>query len=291
MRISRQELKRRVIEAYRKLKKCDLCPRNCGVNRLKGQKGICGIGAKPVISSFGLHFGEESVLVGRRGSGTVFFTGCSLKCVFCQNYTISQLFEGEEISVRNLAKIFLYLQNQGALNINLVTPTHVVPMILQALYLTYDELKIPIVYNTGGYDSVETLKLLDGIVDIYMPDIKYGSNEMAAKYSLCGNYWDVVRQAIKEMHRQVGDLKIVNGVAVKGLLIRHLILPNGLAETRKVLEFLKNEISPQTHVNIMDQYYPAFKAYKYPELSRRITRDEYFEAIEFAQKLGLKIVS
>jgi putative pyruvate formate lyase activating enzyme len=291
MRISRQELKRRVIEAYKKLKKCDLCPRNCGVNRLKNQKGICGIGAKPVISSFGLHFGEESVLVGRRGSGTVFFTGCSLKCVFCQNYTISQLFEGEEIPVRNLAKIFLYLQNQGALNINLVTPTHVVPMILQALHLTYDELKIPIVYNTGGYDSVETLKLLDGIVDIYMPDIKYGSNEKATKYSLCGNYWDVVREAVKEMHRQVGDLEIVKGVAVKGLLIRHLILPNGLAETMKVLEFLKNEISPQTHVNIMDQYYPAFNAYKYPELSRRITPDEYFEAVEYAQKLGLRIVS
>ncbi|MEO0272357.1 MAG: radical SAM protein [candidate division WOR-3 bacterium] len=291
MRISKEELKSRVDASYSMLKECTLCPRRCGVNRLKDEKGVCGIGSKPVVSSFGLHFGEERVLVGARGSGTVFFTGCSLKCVFCQNYTISHLLEGEEITVEHLAKIFLLIQHQGALNLNLVTPTHVVPFILEAVYLVYEKLRIPIVYNTGGYDSTETLLLLDGIVDIYMPDFKYGSNENAQKYSFCPDYFDVAVRAIKEMQRQVGDLVVEDGVAKKGLLIRHLVLPNGLAESKKVLDVIKKEISPRAHVNIMDQYYPTFKAFKYPELARRITHDEYTEVVNYAQNLGLEIIS
>ncbi len=289
MVIPKEELKRRVISAYKVLQNCTLCPRKCRVNRLKNKLGICATGSKPKVSSFGLHFGEERVLVGRNGSGTVFFTGCSLKCVYCQNYTISQLHEGEEVSISGLAKIFLYLQKQGALNLNLVTPTHVVPMILAALYLIYDDFKIPIVYNTSGYESLETLKLLEGIVDIYMPDFKYGDNEMALKYSKCGDYFDVAKEATKEMQRQVGDLVVINGIARKGLLIRHLILPNGIAGSKKALQYIKEEVSPNAFVNIMDQYYPTYRTYEYKELSRGITYKEYEEVVQYAKELGLRI--
>lgn len=290
MRISRKELKERVIESYSLLRQCTLCPRKCGVSRIKGETGICRIGIKPRVSSYGLHFGEERILVGKRGSGTVFFAGCPLKCVYCQNFTISQLLEGNDISNLTLAKIFLLVQQQGALNLNLVTPSHVVPMILQALYIVYDEFHLPIVYNTGGYDSVETLRLLEGVIDIYMPDIKYGDNENSKKYSHCQDYWDVVRKAIKEMQRQVGDLVIENGIATRGLLIRHLVLPDELANSRKVLEFIKTEVSPDASINVMDQYHPAYKAYSYPELSRPIKIDEYQKVVEYALNLGLRIV-
>lgn len=289
MRISKEELKKRVIKAYSILKSCTLCPRKCRVNRLKNEIGICRTGSKAIVSSFGLHFGEERVLVGGRGSGTVFFSGCSLRCVFCQNYTISQYVEGTPISNLNLAKIFILLQKQGAININLVTPTHVVPMILEALYIAYNELKIPIVYNSSGYDSIETLKLLDGVVDIYMPDFKYGDNAKALKYSGIKNYFDVAKEAIKEMQRQVGDLTIENGIAIKGLLVRHLVLPNGLADSKKVLDVIKNEISNNAYVNVMDQYYPTYRAYEFPELSRRITFKEYEEVRNYALSLGLRL--
>uniref|UniRef100_A0A7V3ZWI4 Radical SAM protein n=1 Tax=candidate division WOR-3 bacterium TaxID=2052148 RepID=A0A7V3ZWI4_UNCW3 len=289
MRISKEELKKRVIKAYSILKSCTLCPRKCRVNRLKNEIGICRTGSKAIVSSFGLHFGEERVLVGGRGSGTVFFSGCSLRCVFCQNYTISQYVEGTPISNLNLAKIFILLQKQGAININLVTPTHVVPMILEALYIAYNELKIPIVYNSSGYDSIETLKLLDGVVDIYMPDFKYGDNAKALKYSGVKNYFDVAKEAIKEMQRQVGDLTIENGIAIKGLLVRHLVLPNGLADSKKVLDVIKNEISNNAYVNVMDQYYPTYRAYEFPELSRRITFKEYEEVRNYALSLGLRL--
>lgn len=289
MRISKEELKKRVIKAYSILKSCTLCPRKCRVNRLKNEIGICRTGSKAIVSSFGLHFGEERVLVGGRGSGTVFFSGCSLRCVFCQNYTISQYVEGTPISNLNLAKIFILLQKQGAININLVTPTHVVPMILEALYIAYNELKIPIVYNSSGYDSIETLKLLDGVVDIYMPDFKYGDNAKALKYSGIKNYFDVAKEAIKEMQRQVGDLTIENSIAIKGLLVRHLVLPNGLADSKKVLDVIKNEISNNAYVNVMDQYYPTYRAYEFPELSRRITFKEYEEVRNYALSLGLRL--
>ena len=289
MRISREELKKRVVKAYSFLKSCTLCPRNCRVNRLKNEIGLCRTGSKAIISSFGLHFGEERVLVGGRGSGTVFFSGCSLRCVFCQNYTISQYVEGTSVSNSNLAKIFILLQKQGAININLVTPTHVVPMILEALYLAYDELKVPIVYNSSGYDSVETLRLLEGVVYIYMPDFKYGDNTKALKYSGVKNYFDVAKEAIKEMQRQVGDLTIENGIAIKGLLVRHLVLPKGLADSKKVLDVIKNEISSNAYVNIMDQYYPTYRAYEFTELSRSITSKEYEEVRNYALSLGLRL--
>lgn len=246
------------------------------------------MGSEPVVSSHHLHFGEESCLVGTSGSGTIFFSSCNLACVYCQNWEISQLRLGSEVSVKRLGEMMIELQNQGGHNLNFVSPTIWVPQILKALVLAVEKgLKIPLVYNTGGYDSVETLKLLDGVVDIYMPDVKYSDNRAGLKYSNAPDYWDVVRKAIKEMHRQVGDLVIENGLAGKGLLIRHLVLPNDLAGTEKVMRFLTKEISPDTYLNIMDQYWPTHKAGQHPELSRRITREELEKAIGVARKFGL----
>lgn len=290
MQISEEELRNRSKRLTEGLKSCHICPRRCGVDRLSGEVGICRIGHRARVSSYGLHFGEESVLVGTRGSGTVFFAGCPLRCIYCQNYDISQLCHGYDVDNESLGEIFLEIQRMGALNLNLVTPTHVVPMIVEALeYALKKGFNLPIVYNTGGYESLETLRLLEGIVDIYMPDVKYASNEVSRKYSLCPDYWDVVKMSIQEMHRQVGDLVIKEGIAIKGLLVRHLILPNRLAGSFEVLDFLKN-ISPNTAVNIMDQYYPAYKAFDYPELKRRIVREEYEEVLNYAMKLGLRVI-
>ena len=268
---------------------CELCPRKCHVNRLKDEKGFCKTGRNAVVSSFGPHFGEEKVLVGRFGSGTIFFTHCNLACVFCQNYDISQLGRGKEVSAKELANTMLELQRMGCHNINLVSPTHCIPQIMEALLHAFEEgLKVPIVYNTGGYDSVDTLKLLEGIVDIYMPDIKYGDDERGMRYSSAPNYFSVAKSAVREMHRQVGDLKTDDrGIAVKGLLVRHLVLPNNLAGTEKVMEFLATEISAETFVNIMDQYRPLHKAFRYPELSRSITQFELRKAVEIALSHGL----
>ena len=290
LRLSVDESRKRVKAAYELLRHCSLCPRNCGVNRLEGQKGFCRTLSKPVVSSWGPHFGEERPLVGRGGSGTIFFTYCNLGCVFCQNYSISHLGEGEAISPERLATVMLELQELGCHNINLVTPTHQVPMIMDALLIASERgLRLPIVYNCGGYESLETLSLLDGFIDIYMPDIKYSDPEVAKRLSLAEDYPEVAKAAIKEMHRQVGDLVInESGIAERGLLFRHLVLPEGLSGTEELMRFIAEEISKNTYVNIMDQYYPCFKAPEHPPLNRRITRAEFFEAVEAARRHGIK---
>lgn len=246
------------------------------------------MGAEPIISSFGAHYGEEQPLVGSKGSGTIFFTSCNLGCVFCQNADISQGRFGREVTIQELASIMLELERQGCHNINLVSPTIWLPQILSALDFAIEKgLSVPLVYNSGGYDNVESLKLLNGVIDIYMPDFKYSNSELAKKYSLVDNYFEIAKKAIAEMHQQVGDLQInKNGIAERGLLIRHLVLPNNLAGTEKVMEFLAT-LSKDTYVNIMDQYYPCHKAYKHEGLSRPITLDEFKDAIEIARKYGL----
>jgi putative pyruvate formate lyase activating enzyme len=242
-----------------------------------------------IVSSYGPHFGEEAPLVGRYGSGTIFFAYCNLHCVFCQNYSISQLGEGSVVDGVELAGMMLSLQAKGCHNINLVSPTHAVPFILEALEVAADKgLQLPIVYNTGGYDSLETLELLDGIVDIYMPDMKYSEDEVGEKFSGVGEYPQVNRTAVKEMHRQVGDLQADgSGVAVRGLLVRHLVLPDGLAGTESTAKFLAEEISTGTYLNIMAQYRPCYHAFEHTQLSRPITRGEYSSAIELARRYGL----
>ncbi len=284
------ELETRARRAREILEDCQLCPRHCGLNRLAGEVGKCRTATQAVVSSYAPHFGEESPLVGSHGSGTIFFTHCNLRCVFCQNYSISQLGEGREVSEQELAGMMLSLQEMGCHNINLVSPTHVVPQILEALELAIARgLSIPLVYNCGGYDSVETLKLLDGIVDIYMPDMKYSDDDIARQYSGIENYPLVNRKAIKEMHRQVGDLQLdERGVATRGLLVRHLVLPHGLAGTAAVVRFLAEEISLNTYLNVMAQYRPSHKASQYPLLARSITKQEFQEAVDLARQQGLE---
>jgi len=271
------------------LEECCVCPRRCGVNRLAGESGECRVTSQPVVSSYGPHFGEESPLVGRHGSGTIFFTYCNLHCVFCQNYTISQLGEGRPVSREELAAMMLSLQAEGCHNINLVSPTHVVSYILEALELAVSQgLHLPLVYNSGGYDSVETLKLLDGIVDIYMPDMKYSDEKVAEELSEIKDYPLVNKAAVREMHRQVGDLQIdEQGVAQRGLLVRHLVLPNRLAGTQEVVGFLAKEVSTNTYLNIMAQYHPCYKAFDMPSLARPISGQEFQEAIALAHQQAL----
>jgi len=283
------ELKERIEKAKSLLESCFVCPRHCRVNRLKGEKGKCRVAGKAMVSSYGPHFGEEAPLVGRHGSGTIFFTNCNLRCLFCQNYSISQLGEGEIISKEELAYMMLSLQSQGCHNINLVSPTHVAPQILEALGVAIESgLHVPLVYNSGGYDSVETLRLLDGIIDIYMPDMKYSDEKIAKELSGVENYPEINKAAIKEMHHQVGDLQIdKEGIAQRGLLVRHLVLPDDLAGTKQVVDFLVREISPYTYVNIMDQYHPCYQAFQIPSLARRISTKEFQEAIELAHQAGL----
>lgn len=287
--LSLEELKERKDKLYELLEACRLCPNECGVDRRISNDGNCRSGYLPVVSSYFPHFGEEPPLVGRFGSGTIFFTNCNLDCKFCQNYDISHFGIGKEVTIEELASMMLYLQNRGCHNINFVTPTHFTPQIVDALIIARERgLEIPLVYNCGGYESVETLKLLDKIIDIYMPDIKYSSNENALKYSGASDYWDVVKKAIKEMHRQVGDFVISSsGIAKRGLLIRHLVLPNDISGSKKVLEFIANEISKNSYVNIMDQYRPAYLANKFTELNRSIYEREFYEVISFARQIGL----
>jgi putative pyruvate formate lyase activating enzyme len=282
-------LPEKIEKAFSLLENCSLCPRNCGVNRIKGEKKFCGAGLLPEVSSYSPHFGEESPLVGHHGSGTIFMTHCNLKCLFCQNYSISHGKEGREISFERLAGMMVELQMMGCHNINFVTPTHFVPQILKALPLAVERgLKVPLVYNTGGYDSVEALKLLDGVFDIYMPDFKYADGKIAEEYSQASDYPEKAKLAFKEMHRQVGDLLLdERGIALKGLLVRHLVLPHGLAGTREVMHFLAQEISENTYVNIMDQFYPCGKISHNSPLNRRITQGEYSEAVEAAKKEGI----
>ena len=242
-----------------------------------------------MISSFGPHFGEESPLVGSHGSGTIFITNCNLGCVFCQNYDISHLGHGQEITYENLARLMLHLQQNGCHNINFVSPTHVVPQLLDALILAVqDGLSIPLVYNTGGYDLLKTIELLEGIIDIYMPDLKFFGEREAQTYAQAPDYFETASKAIIEMHRQVGDLKLdSNGIAYQGILIRHLVMPNDIALTEKIMQFISSKLSKNTYINIMNQYRPCGDAHKYPEISRRITIQEYEEAIGIAYRYGL----
>ncbi|NQS90189.1 radical SAM protein [Patescibacteria group bacterium] len=283
------ELKKRVKRAYKLMESCQICPRSCRVNR-KEKRGHCRAGLKPVVSSFHLHFGEEPPISGWKGSGTIFLTYCNLGCIFCQNYPISHLGNGNEVNLERLSDMMIALQEKGAHNINLVTPTHFVPQILFSMDLAIGKgLQIPLVYNCGGYESVETLKLLEGIVDIYMPDIKYGGREEAEKCSSAPDYFEVAKKAVKEMYRQVGDLKLnERGIAQRGILVRHLILPQGLAGTRNVFNFIAKEISHQTYVSIMSQYFPAYKAVHIKELNRKITRKEYKQALRIAEEMNLE---
>ena len=283
------ELEKRIKIAYNILKSCTICPLNCKVNRLKGQLGTCKTGELPIVSDYMPHFGEEAPLVGERGSGAIFFSYCNLRCVFCQTYEISHLGHGRPVSIKELAGIMITLQKEGCHNINLITPSHVVPQILAALALAIEDgLNIPLVYNTGGYDSIDTLRLLEGVIDIYMPDFKYWDEKIAERFSKVKDYPRVVKAAIKEMHRQVGDLILdERGIAKRGLLVRHLVLPDGLAGTRDVLRFLAKEVSPHTYVNIMGHYRPCGEAQKYPPLNRRIKKIEYEEAIRIAREEGI----
>ena len=271
------------------LAKCDICPRKCGVNRLEGETGFCRIGRKAQVASYGPHHGEERPLVGTGGSGTVFFSGCNLSCQFCQNWDISQKARGREMDSTGMAKIFMDLQDRGCHNINLVSPSHVVVQIAEALDEALDMgLSLPIVYNTGGYDSLETLRSLDGIVDIYMPDMKYSDPSVGSGLSRVEDYPEINRNAVKEMHRQVGDLKLDRrGIATSGLIVRHLILPSGLGGTSKIARFLAEEVSTDTYINVMGQYRPEYMAMECPGMDRRITEDEYRSAVEEVLRSGL----
>lgn len=271
------------------LESCTVCPRNCGVDRTQDEKGFCEAGYLPEVSSYAPHFGEESPLVGHQGSGTIFLTHCNLGCLFCQNYSISHAGEGRKIPIQKLAKVMVELQRLGCHNINFVSPTHFVPQILESLPQAIGMgLDVPLVYNTGGYDSVETLRLLDGVFDIYMPDFKYSKWEISKKYSQAPDYPLIAKQAIKEMFRQVGDLQIdEQGIAFCGLLVRHLVLPAGLAGTRDAMRFLATELSQNTYVNIMDQYYPCGNIPLDSPLRRRITSEEYNESIAIAKEEGI----
>jgi putative pyruvate formate lyase activating enzyme len=259
------------------------------VNRLEGKTGVCRTGRRAIVSSAAPHFGEEKPLVGNRGSGTIFFSGCNLKCLFCQNYEISHLLAGDEVSAGRLAMLMLHLQKIGCHNLNLVTPTHVVPQILEALELAVKGgFRLPIVYNTGGYDALEAIRLLDGIVDIYMPDIKYLSPEAAKEYSDAEDYPTVIKKVIREMHRQVGDLVISpEGIATRGLLVRHLVMPGMLEDTDRIVSFLAGNISQDSYINIMAQYRPEHLAHEHPPLDRPLSRDEWREALRRARAAGL----
>jgi putative pyruvate formate lyase activating enzyme len=287
--ISIDELKDKAKQGREMLRSCSVCPRNCSVDRWKDELGVCQIGKNPVVHSFGPHFGEESPLVGRFGSGTIFLSGCNLKCIFCQNYETSQLVRGKVVTSGELAEMMLSLQEEGCHNINLVSPTHVVPQILDALVIARESgLRLPLVYNCGGYESLETLRLLDGVVDIYMPDLKYMERETAWRLSQVENYPEVARKALVEMHRQVGILDLdTRGVAVRGLLIRHLVLPGGLAGTGEAMRFIANSLSKESYVNVMGQYRPMHRAHRVKEIDRYVTREEVDEAKRIATREGL----
>ena len=283
------ELHERIEALLGILKECRLCARECGVDRTKGEKGVCKAGERLMVSSAFPHFGEEPPLVGWGGSGTIFLTNCNLRCIFCQNYEISHLGRGSEVSGEDFAAMMLNLQRMGCHNINFVTPTHYSAQIVAALPIAIEGgLELPLVWNCGGYESLEVIKLLDGIVNIYMPDIKYSGEIQARKYSKAPHYFERVKAAVREMHRQVGVLEIdARGIARRGLLIRHLVMPGGVAGTEEVMRFIAEELSTESYVNIMDQYRPCYMADKFPEINRPITMDEYRDALETARSFGL----
>ncbi|MEW6262237.1 MAG: radical SAM protein [Thermodesulfobacteriota bacterium] len=283
-------LAQRVEQAYAIFESCELCPRRCGANRAGGEKGFCRAPVKPVVFSAHPHFGEEISLVGQRGSGTIFFSNCNLRCLFCQNWPISLEGRGEEIEDEDLAEVMLRLQQIGCHNINLVTPTHVMPNILKATRMAFHKgLRIPLVYNTSGYERLEILKILDGVVDIYMPDLKYMDGHQAAKYSAgASDYPEATQKAIIEMHRQVGELSINDKeIAWRGLIIRHLVMPNRVAGTEKFVNWVAENLPKSTYVNIMPQYRVEYKAYEHPEIARGITIEEFLEAMNWAKEQGL----
>jgi putative pyruvate formate lyase activating enzyme len=283
------ELSQRAEQALALLKNCTACPHECKVDRTAGKFGVCRTGALALVSSYGPHMGEEDPLRGWRGSGTIFFSSCSLRCQYCQNYDISQASSGHAVDAKGLAYIMLELQRAGCHNINFVTPSHVIPQITAGvLEAARNGLSIPLVYNTGGYDSLQSLKLLDGIIDIYMPDMKYASPATGLHYSKIRDYPLHNQAAVKEMHRQVGDLQIDrDGLAVRGLLVRHLVLPHKLAGTEQIVQFLAEQVSKNTYINIMDQYHPAFNARQHPKLNRSLKADEYQSAVQAALQAGL----
>ena len=283
------KLQYRVDRALEMMRDCSLCPRECHVERLSGELGFCRTGEKARVASLHAHFGEESPLVGTNGSGTIFFRSCNLLCCFCQNYDISHDAEGGEVGPKDLADMMLSLQRRGCHNINFVTPSHVVPQILQGLFIAIERgLKVPLVYNTGGYDKVETLNILEDIFDIYMPDFKFWEARWSEKFCKAPDYRNIATAAIKEMHRQVGDLLIdESGIAEKGLLVRHLVMPNNVSNTKEVMTFLADKISEDTYVNVMDQYHPCGKATLDPVINRRLTMKEYVEAVRRTREAGL----
>ena len=289
--ITQDELELRIEAAYSNLEACKVCPRECGVNRLKDDRlGFCRSGLNPVIASVSPHHGEEPPISGTKGSGTIFFANCNMRCEYCQNYPISQMGHGTEATPGDLACKMVWLQEQGCHNVNLVTPTHYVPQILKAFGIARERgFNLPIVYNSSGYDSVEMLMLLDGVVDIYMPDMRYTDNAAAVRYSVAPYYVQVNHAAVKEMFRQVGNLTMdKNGIAKRGLLVRHLVLPNGLAGTEGVMKFLAREISKDVYVSLMSQYFPAYRAAESKQLCRRLNEEEYDEAYAMKVKYGLK---
>lgn len=275
--------------AYQMLESCSICPHLCKVNRLKNEKGFCKTGLKPKVCSFMLHHGEEPPISGNKGSGTIFFSNCNMHCAYCQNYEFSQMDEGREVELEELADFMLQLQNMGAHNINLVTPTHIMPQILKALIIAIRKgLRIPLVYNSSGYELGETIRLLEGIIDVYLPDMRYGENAIAEKYSCIKDYAEHNHAAVLEMHRQVGIANIDNdGIIKRGLIIRHLVLPCGISGTKKIMKFIAEKLSPQTYISLMSQYAPYHKAANFNELSRRITHEEYLEAQGILEKYEL----
>ncbi len=284
-------LKERIDRAYAALEHCELCPHQCGVNRSRGEKGFCNAGSQAVVYSHSAHYGEERPLVGAGGSGTIFFSHCNLRCVFCQNWPIAHEGRGSTVSDEELADMMLSLQSRGCHNINLVTPTHMMPHILGATRIALKKgLQLPLCYNTGGYERVEMVRLLDGIVDIYLPDLKFMDGEESARYALRGvpDYPRHAQESIQEMHRQVGDLQTTsNGVALRGLMVRHLVMPNRIAGTKEFVEWVAENLSPDTYVNIMSQYRVAFQAFDYEPIARAITNQEFVEAMEWAIAAGL----
>lgn len=282
-------LEKRIVSALEALRSCRVCPRDCRVDRTGGETGRCRTGRYASVASFSPHFGEEAPLVGSGGSGTIFFSSCNLLCFFCQNYEISHFNEGAPAGPQKLAEMMLRLQKAGCCNINFVSPSHVAPQILEALPAAIEGgLSVPLIYNTGGYDNIETLRLLDSVIDIYMPDFKFWDPAPAAAYCSAPDYPEKARAALKEMHAQVGDLVTDDrGIAVRGLLVRHLVMPGGLAGTARIMSFIAEEISKKTYVNVMDQYRPCYRAREDGNISRRITRREYEEALKSADDAGL----
>ncbi len=284
------DLKKRGEKLWAIMESCELCPRTCGVNKLKGEKGFCEANAQLEITSYHAHYGEEDPLVGEGGSGTIFFTNCGLRCVFCINWEISQGGEGYKRSIEELADMMLALQKRGCHNINIVTPTHYSPHLVLALDTACEKgLRLPLVYNTCGWERLEILKILDGIVDIYLPDFKYADGSMADTYSSgAATYPEVTQQALLEMYRQVGTAKPAeNGLMYRGLMIRHLVMPNNVSGTKQVIEWIAEHLPKDTYLNIMSQYRPMYKAFDYPEIARRITRKEYNDAVTWAKEAGL----